>query len=140
MASGTPSHILASIWPVRSASVSARYGSPFFFGFTCLPETTNDVVMVWFSCAAQCSTKKSFIGKPVLATPSDTAHAPFDELLRMVFRFYNRMGWRCPSTFLLRALLRSGEVEVPAGRATKTLQAFSFSSSTLGCQRWPLRL
>src|SRR5438046_2739324 len=85
MASGTPSHILASICPVRSASVSARYGSPLFLGLTCLLATTNDVVMVWFSCCEQCSIKKSFIAER--------------ENLWWLVRFYN--GWRDMSIHIL---------------------------------------
>src|SRR5580704_10561751 len=59
--SSTLSHILASIWPQRSPSVSARYGSPVFLGFTCLVTTTKLEVMTLFSCCAQSDKKNSFM-------------------------------------------------------------------------------
>src|SRR5438128_7402015 len=61
IASSTLSHILASIWPQRSARVSARYGSPVFLGLTCLMVTTKLDVMILFSNRAQSERKKSFM-------------------------------------------------------------------------------
>src|SRR6266700_5973103 len=61
IASSTLSHILASTWPQRSASVSARYGSPVFLGLTCLVVTTKLEVMILFSKRGQSERKKSFI-------------------------------------------------------------------------------
>src|SRR5258707_9440970 len=62
MASSTLSHILASIWPVRSPKVRARYGSPVFFGLTCLEMQTKQEVMILFSCCVHSDKKNSFIG------------------------------------------------------------------------------
>src|SRR5947207_10853602 len=61
-ASSTLSHILASIWPQRSARVRARYGSPVFFGLTCLVVTTKLEVITLFSKRGQSERKQSFIG------------------------------------------------------------------------------
>src|SRR5581483_4492234 len=61
-ASSTLSHIFASIWPQRSARVSARYGSPVFLGFTCFVVTTKLETTILFSKRAQSERKKSFIG------------------------------------------------------------------------------
>src|ERR1700744_2580292 len=61
MNSSTLSHIFASMWPLRSPSVRARYGSPVFFGLTCLETTTNVEVMTLFSCWVQSMMKNSFM-------------------------------------------------------------------------------
>src|SRR5215813_14586605 len=60
-ASSTLSHILASSWPLRSPSVSARYGSPVFLGLICLQTTTKVEVMTLFSWRTQSQIKNSFM-------------------------------------------------------------------------------
>src|SRR5215472_10000657 len=64
MKSSTLSHILASSVPVRSPRISAMYGSPDFFGFTCFDTTTKLDVMTLFSWWQQSEMKKSFTEPP----------------------------------------------------------------------------
>src|SRR5882672_4321857 len=61
MNSSTLSHIFASTWPLRSPRISARYGSPVFFGLTCFDTTTKLEVMTLFSCWQHSEMKNSFM-------------------------------------------------------------------------------
>src|ERR1700694_245172 len=73
IASSTLSHILASMCPLRSPRVSARYGSPPFLGLTCRGTTTKLGVMTLFSCCSQSETKNSFMVH-LLRSPPQLQH------------------------------------------------------------------
>src|SRR6266567_4101988 len=89
-ASSTLSHILASIWPQRSARVRARYGSPLFLGFTCFVVTTKLEVMTLFSKRGQSERKKSFIDSGGRARVSKlAAFAAFGQAYPKTARFFS---------------------------------------------------